>query len=313
MQAHAGRPRNQPVGNHRRQQPRNERVLPVLPPAADDVEPAFERVTMAGMSRGSFCRSPSDVTMSGPRAYANPAANAAVWPKLRRKRITRRRGSRPGSAPGSRSCRPCFRLDDDHFVGTAPGLQRVGELRAAPRAMAPRSESGSRRSARSFSGSYGYIISVLTVDSAVASSARADRRRPGREHAHQRRPRGSRWRAGYRSPLAVPEGEQARAKYRMPRPMAIARRRAPDPRGAGEQHEDLERRRRRQHRRNQDRHHPEAPKRRQRPFDPAAVKRRMMSGSPPCGRLVQRRQPATDRMASRRTRASAALCASPSR
>ena len=46
-----------------------------------------------GMSRGSFWRSPSEVTMMRPRAWSNPAANAAVWPKLRRKRMTRRCGS----------------------------------------------------------------------------------------------------------------------------------------------------------------------------------------------------------------------------
>ena len=34
------------------------------------------------MSRGSFCRSPSAVTISAPRAYLNPAANAAVCPKF---------------------------------------------------------------------------------------------------------------------------------------------------------------------------------------------------------------------------------------
>ena len=53
---------------------------------------------MRGMSAGSFCRSPSAVTTSRPRANANPAANAAVWPKLRRKRMTRRCGSRACSA-----------------------------------------------------------------------------------------------------------------------------------------------------------------------------------------------------------------------
>ncbi len=31
--------------------------------------------------------------MNRPRAWANPAANAAVWPKLRRNRITRSRAS----------------------------------------------------------------------------------------------------------------------------------------------------------------------------------------------------------------------------
>src|SRR5262245_14662188 len=44
--------------------------------------------TIAGMSRGSFCRSPSDVTMIRPRAWSNPAAKAAVCPKFLRKRMT---------------------------------------------------------------------------------------------------------------------------------------------------------------------------------------------------------------------------------
>src|SRR5688500_5437196 len=47
------------------------------------------------MSAGSFCRSPSAVTTKRPRAAAKPAAKAAVWPKLRVKRMTRTRGSRP--------------------------------------------------------------------------------------------------------------------------------------------------------------------------------------------------------------------------
>src|SRR5262245_8206140 len=49
--------------------------------------------TIAGMSRGSFCRSPSEVTMIRPRAWSNPAAKAAVCPKFLRKRMTVRCGS----------------------------------------------------------------------------------------------------------------------------------------------------------------------------------------------------------------------------
>src|SRR5262245_37970190 len=60
--------------------------------------PPSSAATSAGMSRGSFWRSPSEVTMIAPRAAANPAENAAVWPKLRRNRITRRRGSAACSA-----------------------------------------------------------------------------------------------------------------------------------------------------------------------------------------------------------------------
>ncbi|KER35817.1 hypothetical protein AL00_13825 [Sphingobium indicum F2] len=42
--------------------------------------PAWISSTMRGMSSGSFCRSPSMVTMMSPRAFWMPAAIAAVWP-----------------------------------------------------------------------------------------------------------------------------------------------------------------------------------------------------------------------------------------
>ena len=41
--------------------------------------PSSIRRTIAGRSAGSFCRSPSDVAMSRPRASRMPAANAAVY------------------------------------------------------------------------------------------------------------------------------------------------------------------------------------------------------------------------------------------
>ena len=44
------------------------------------------------MSSGSFCRLASIGTMYAPRARANPAAIAAVCPKLRRKRTSRSQG-----------------------------------------------------------------------------------------------------------------------------------------------------------------------------------------------------------------------------
>ena len=47
MQAYAGRARDQPVGDHRRQAPGEEGVLAVLSPAARDVCPAFERLDEA--------------------------------------------------------------------------------------------------------------------------------------------------------------------------------------------------------------------------------------------------------------------------
>ena len=81
------------------------------------------------MSRGSFCRSPSEVTISRPRACAKPAENAAVWPKLRRKRMTRRCGSRACSR--ARIAKALVRapvVDDDDFVGAAPRRERLGQL-----------------------------------------------------------------------------------------------------------------------------------------------------------------------------------------
>ncbi len=44
----------------------------------------------AGCRRGSFCRSPSMVTSTWPRAWSMPATMAVVWPALRRS-LTRRR------------------------------------------------------------------------------------------------------------------------------------------------------------------------------------------------------------------------------
>ena len=40
------------------------------------------------MSSGACCRSPSMAMMTSPLASWNPADSAAVWPKLRRSRIT---------------------------------------------------------------------------------------------------------------------------------------------------------------------------------------------------------------------------------
>src|SRR5574340_230022 len=56
--------------------------------------------TSAGISAGSFCRSPSEVTTTSPRERSNPAANAAVCPKLRRNRtaLTRRSAASSSSS-----------------------------------------------------------------------------------------------------------------------------------------------------------------------------------------------------------------------
>ena len=85
--------------------------------------------TMRGMSAGSFCRSPSAVTTRRPRAKANPAANAAVWPKLRRNRMTRRCGSRDCSAAScvERVVRAAV-VDDDDLVRPPAAHERRRQL-----------------------------------------------------------------------------------------------------------------------------------------------------------------------------------------
>ncbi len=55
-------------------------------------EPASSWARSRWMSAGSFWRSPSIGTITSPRAASIPALIAAVWPKLRRKRITRSSG-----------------------------------------------------------------------------------------------------------------------------------------------------------------------------------------------------------------------------
>src|SRR5215212_883525 len=81
--------------------------------------PASTASTSRGMSSGSFCRSPSIVTISSPRARERPACIAGCWPKLRLKRITRTRGSLSWAArsfsyvpPVERGDEPAMQLVD---------------------------------------------------------------------------------------------------------------------------------------------------------------------------------------------------------
>ena len=56
---HAGRVRNDPVGNRRRQSAAEERILSILAPSRDNVGVLRSASSIIpGMSRGSFCRSP---------------------------------------------------------------------------------------------------------------------------------------------------------------------------------------------------------------------------------------------------------------
>src|SRR3954468_9319043 len=67
-------------------------LRPRLRPLATSL-PASTASTSRGMSSGSFCRSPSIVTTTSPRARARPACIAGCWPKLRLKRTARTRAS----------------------------------------------------------------------------------------------------------------------------------------------------------------------------------------------------------------------------
>ena len=110
VQADAGDEAEQPVGDDRRHVAREEVVLPVLPPAAHDVVRRAPAPAAAGCRRDRSAGRRPSVTMKRPRAWANPAANAAVWPKLRVNRITRTRGSRAWTPPAARTSHPrCHR------------------------------------------------------------------------------------------------------------------------------------------------------------------------------------------------------------
>ena len=119
--ARRSRPRSA-VGDHRRQPPRDERVLPILPPAADDVVAAARASRPSPGCRADRSAGRRPRSRSAGRARdAKPAAKAAVWPKLRRKRITRRRGSPACSR--ARICKALVRaavVDDDDLVRAGP-------------------------------------------------------------------------------------------------------------------------------------------------------------------------------------------------
>ena len=83
VEPHAGRPRDQPVGDHRRQPASEEAVLPVLAPAADDVEALLD-------ARDQRRRGPSDRS-AGRRRTSRSAARA-------------RARSRRRTPPSGRSC-----------------------------------------------------------------------------------------------------------------------------------------------------------------------------------------------------------------
>ena len=94
----AGHLADQPVAEQARHLADEEVILPLGPQAEDGVV-ALARACRAasGMSAGSFCRSPSMVTMTSPAEKSMPACRAADWPKLRRRRTTLTCTSRPAS------------------------------------------------------------------------------------------------------------------------------------------------------------------------------------------------------------------------
>ena len=81
------------------------------------------------MSAGSFCRSPSEVTTTSPRAWSKPAEKAAVWPKLRRRQDHADRGvglleleERLAGAVGGAV------VHEQDLVGTARGPEGLAQL-----------------------------------------------------------------------------------------------------------------------------------------------------------------------------------------
>ena len=176
------------------------------------------------MSAGSFCRSPSEVTTTSPRAWSNPAEKAAVWPKLRRRRRTRTRGSRGLDLhAGARACRRGSRRP------------RTGSRRAGP--WASRLAVSSRWRSATFSASLktgittemcgrcviaepsirgGFAVGQRPSSASAAASQevgpvrRSDGGRPTATHARARaRPRGREPPAAARGPASAARGRRA--------------------------------------------------------------------------------------------------------
>ena len=129
VQTHAGRPGDQAVRHHRRQPPRDERVLPVLAPAADDVLALIDQIDHARQ----VSRIVLQIAVGG---RDEPAAR-----ELESCRERRRLAEVPPEAnhPDARVLRLEIRqqrealvgaavIDQDELVRTSPRLQRVGEL-----------------------------------------------------------------------------------------------------------------------------------------------------------------------------------------
>ena len=129
VQLHARRPRDDPVRHHRRQPARQERVLPVLPPAADDVGALLDQLDQRRDVRGVVLQvavrrhdqRPARVRKPGgerrrlteiPPEPDHPHARVRAW----------------RSASSAKAVVRAAVVDRDDLVGPAPALQRVGEL-----------------------------------------------------------------------------------------------------------------------------------------------------------------------------------------
>src|SRR5450759_2799417 len=205
------------------------------------------------MSRGSFCRSPSDVMMSRPRACSKPAANAAVWPKLRRSRITRSRGSA--------ACRRA-RISNPSSV-----LPSSMMMISYERPQAPSVSVSSRWSSTSAGASFligmttlrsGFIGAVandtLSVLSGPLFAPEQVRREASEQNTyHRQRDHGAVLVHVGRGAVAVADRQQPERQVARAASDGDGRRepRRADADDAGEQDEDLERRRRWQDRRHQ--------------------------------------------------------------
>src|SRR5580765_1548739 len=220
--------------------------------------------TIAGMSRGSFCRSPSDVTMIRPRAWSNPAAKAAVCPKFRRKRMTVRCGSTA-----------CNRASVSKLSSVLPSSMTISSYdRPQARSVFDSSACSSSSDAASFRTGMTTDRSIIgMILSGFAASGFAPEHisgKGGHQDTHERQRRfGPVLGDIGAGPAAVSDREIPERDVADGASDRDGGRKSygADADHAGEQHEDLERRRRRQQRRHEDGNDAVALQRRHGAFD----------------------------------------------
>ena len=127
VEADAGHAADEPVRDPRRQLA-GEAVLPVLPPAADDVVALVELLEQPPDVGRVVLEVAVHRDDDSPRAWSKPAAIAAVWPKFRRSWT-----SEPPVARGERGelrvgAVAAAVVDDDDLVRAPELVERVDEL-----------------------------------------------------------------------------------------------------------------------------------------------------------------------------------------